>query len=81
MAILRQHGIKVEGVAVDLGKMRSRKDAVVQQNNNGIAYLFKKNKVTLFHGLGSFVGGATTATRSRCGSDVSAPAKRSSRST
>ena len=36
--------------------MLKRKDKVVKQNNDGIAYLFKKNKVTFFHGRGSFVG-------------------------
>jgi dihydrolipoamide dehydrogenase len=34
--------------------MIGRKDAVVKQNNDGILYLFKKNKVTFFHGRGSF---------------------------
>ena len=29
---------------------------MVAQNNDGILYLFKKNKVTFFHGLGSFAG-------------------------
>ncbi|WP_077002690.1 dihydrolipoyl dehydrogenase [Variovorax sp. KK3] len=54
------HGIKVEGLGLDLDKMVGRKDAVVKQNNDGITYLFKKNKVTSFHGRGSFVkaGGA-----------------------
>jgi dihydrolipoamide dehydrogenase len=31
---------------------------VVKQNNDGILYLFKKNKVTFFHGRGSFVKAA-----------------------
>jgi dihydrolipoamide dehydrogenase len=35
--------------------MVARKDAVVKQNNDGILYLFKKNKVTFFHGRGSYV--------------------------
>ena len=35
--------------------MLARKDQVVKQNNDGILYLFKKNKVTFFHGRGSFV--------------------------
>ena len=30
-----------------------RKDTVVKQNNDGILYLFKKNKVTFFHGTGA----------------------------
>ena len=34
--------------------MLARKNTVVKQNNDGILYLFKKNKVTFFHGRGSF---------------------------
>jgi dihydrolipoamide dehydrogenase len=50
-----EHGIEVKGLGLDLGKMVARKDAVVKQNNDGILYLFKKNKVSFFHGRGSFV--------------------------
>ena len=32
--------------------MLARKDTVVKQNNDGILYLFKKNKVAFFHGRG-----------------------------
>ncbi|MGJ7533699.1 MULTISPECIES: dihydrolipoyl dehydrogenase [unclassified Variovorax] len=49
------HGIKVEGLGLDLDKMLARKDQVVKQNNDGILYLFKKNKITFFHGRASFV--------------------------
>jgi dihydrolipoamide dehydrogenase len=49
------HGIKVESLSLDLDKMLARKDQVVKQNNDGILYLFKKNKITFFHGRGSFV--------------------------
>jgi len=49
------HGISVKGLAIDAAKMVARKDAVVKQNNDGILYLFKKNKVTFFHGTASFV--------------------------
>jgi dihydrolipoamide dehydrogenase len=38
--------------------MLARKDTVVKQNNDGILYLFKKNKVSFFHGRGSFVKAA-----------------------
>jgi dihydrolipoamide dehydrogenase len=38
-----------------VAKMVGRKDTVVKQNNDGILYLFKKNKVSFFHGRGSFV--------------------------
>src|SRR6187401_1720760 len=42
------HGINLSGVQVDLAKMLSRKDTVVKQNNDGILYLFKKNKISFF---------------------------------
>jgi dihydrolipoamide dehydrogenase len=50
-----EHGISVSDVKMDVAKMIGRKDAVVKQNNDGILYLLKKNKVSFFHGLGSFV--------------------------
>ena len=49
------HGIGLSNLSIDVAKMLGRKDAVVKQNNEGILYLFKKNKVTFFHGRGSFV--------------------------
>ncbi len=48
------HGIEVKGLGLDVAKMLARKDMVVKQNNDGIQYLFKKNKVTFFHGRASF---------------------------
>ncbi|PZP99757.1 MAG: dihydrolipoyl dehydrogenase [Variovorax paradoxus] len=48
------HGITASDVKIDVAKMLARKDTVVKQNNDGILYLFKKNKVTFFHGRGSF---------------------------
>ena len=53
-----EHGINVKGLDLDLAKLIGRKDNVVKQNNDGILYLFKKNKVTFFHGRGSFVKAA-----------------------
>jgi dihydrolipoamide dehydrogenase len=53
-----EHGITAKDVKMDVAKMIARKDNVVKQNNDGILYLFKKNKVTFFHGRGSFAGKA-----------------------
>jgi dihydrolipoamide dehydrogenase len=50
------HGIGLSNLSIDVKKMLGRKDTVVKQNNDGILYLFKKNKVSFFHGRGSFVG-------------------------
>lgn len=50
-----EHGIQVDGARVDLGKMLGRKDSVVDKLTGGVAFLFKKNKVASFHGLGRLV--------------------------
>jgi dihydrolipoamide dehydrogenase len=55
------HGIGLSNLSIDIAKMLGRKDTVVKQNNDGILYLFKKNKVTFFHGRGSFVKAAEGA--------------------
>jgi dihydrolipoamide dehydrogenase len=52
------HGIGVKGLSIDVAKMLKRKDSVVKQNNDGILYLFKKNKVSFFHGRAAFVKAA-----------------------
>jgi dihydrolipoamide dehydrogenase len=49
-----EHGIEVKGLAMDVAKMQARKDKVVRQNNDGILFLLKKNKIEFFHGRGSF---------------------------
>jgi dihydrolipoamide dehydrogenase len=50
-----EHGIGLDNLSIDVARMVARKDQVVKQNNEGILYLFKKNKVAFFHGRGSFV--------------------------
>jgi len=49
-----EHGISLDNLQMDVAKMVARKNGVVKQNNDGILYLFKKNKVSFFHGRGSF---------------------------
>ena len=51
------HGIEIKGLSFNVGQMLARKDTVVKQNNDGILYLLKKNKVAFFHGIASFVKG------------------------
>src|SRR5512147_2272713 len=50
------HGIGVTGLTMDVAKMLARKEKVVAQNNDGILFLFKKNKVAYFNGVGAFAG-------------------------
>ncbi|PYO81830.1 MAG: dihydrolipoyl dehydrogenase [Gemmatimonadetes bacterium] len=54
-----EHGVRVKGLELDLAQMLKRKDQVVKASNDGVAYLFKKNKVAFFHGRGSFVKAGT----------------------
>ncbi len=50
------HGITTSDVQMDVATMLRRKDAIVTQLTSGIKGLFKKNKVTLLPGRGSFAG-------------------------
>ncbi len=52
-----EHGVKVKGLDLDLAQMMKRKDKVVKGSNDGVVYLFKKNKIQFFHGRGSFAKG------------------------
>ena len=50
-----EHGIQVKGLGLDLAQMLARKEKIVAQNNDGIVFLFRKNKIEFFHGRGSLV--------------------------
>tara|TARA_B100001059_G_scaffold89964_1_gene88529 strand:- start:202 stop:1602 length:1401 start_codon:yes stop_codon:yes gene_type:complete len=50
------HGIEISGlIKVNLKKMISRKKAVVDQTISGIDFLMKKNNISVYNGLGSFI--------------------------
>jgi len=51
------HGIRIDNVSIDVAAMLARKNKIVDTLTAGVASLFKKNKVTLFPGLGRFVSG------------------------
>jgi dihydrolipoyl dehydrogenase len=48
------HGVKVKGLDLDLAQMLKRKQSTVKASNDGVAYLFRKNKIQFFHGRGAF---------------------------
>jgi dihydrolipoamide dehydrogenase len=50
-----KHGINVKGIELDLATMQKRKEGIVDQLTAGVQFLFRKNKVAHYHGLGSFV--------------------------
>ncbi|MDO6964900.1 dihydrolipoyl dehydrogenase [Rhizobium alvei] len=49
-------GVEVAAPKLNLGKMMGHKDAVVKSNVDGVAYLFKKNKIDAFQGTGKVLG-------------------------
>lgn len=46
-------GIDIDGPRLNLPQMLAHKEDTVKSNTGGIEYLFKKNKITAFRGLGS----------------------------
>ena len=50
---LRDHGVIVGEVKLDLARMQARKAEVVGANTKGVEFLFKKNKITWLKGCGS----------------------------
>ena len=51
-----EHGIQLENLKVDMSQMIKRKAEVVKMTCDGINFLMKKNKITVFNGYGSFTG-------------------------
>src|ERR1700722_14253369 len=52
---LADHGVLEDGVKLDLARMQARKLEVVTANINGVAFLFRKNKVIWLKGTGRIV--------------------------
>src|SRR5689334_7197275 len=53
---LDQFGFSAKDISFDAGKVVARSRAVAKQLSNGVAYLLRKNKVTVFDGQGRLAG-------------------------
>ena len=53
---LSGHGISVGEVSVDVGGVLKRKDGIVSRFTKGIEGLFRKHKITRYHGRGRLTG-------------------------
>lgn len=53
---LAKHGVVVQSASLDLQAMLARKEQIVRSLTMGVAGLFKKNKVTRFHGHATLRG-------------------------
>ncbi len=51
----KTHGIELKDLRVNFSNMIGRKEEVVKQNTEGIKFLMKKNKITVFTGHASYL--------------------------
>lgn len=71
----KTHGINVDNLSVDFTQMVNRKNEVVSQTTGGITFLFKKNKITSYQGVGSFKDKNTIVVKKQDGSEETLTAK------
>lgn len=64
------HGIITGEVKLDMKKMSERVSTVVTGITGGVSFLMKKNKITVFHGHGSFKDKNTIVVKSEKGEEV-----------
>ncbi|MBD1420301.1 dihydrolipoyl dehydrogenase [Sphingobacterium chuzhouense] len=69
------HGIGLSNLKIDVKKMMERKNEVISQNTAGITFLFKKNKIDTYEGIGSFVDKNTIKVTKKDGSTEELKAK------
>lgn len=61
----KTHGIDTTGLKVNFKQMIARKTDVVKQTSGGIDFLMKKNKIDVFHGIGSIADKNTVTVKSK----------------
>ncbi|MEI7687095.1 MAG: dihydrolipoyl dehydrogenase, partial [Planctomycetota bacterium] len=70
----QKHGIQVGDVTVDLPRMLGRKSEIVKGLTDGVAFLFRKNKITTYSGAGALVGSGKVQVRGDTAAELEAPA-------
>jgi dihydrolipoamide dehydrogenase len=70
-----KHGIQVGQLGLDLAAMLARKDRVVKGLTDGVAFLFKKNKITSYVGAGRLMGEGKVAVKSASAEEIILEAK------
>jgi dihydrolipoamide dehydrogenase len=70
-----QLGIQTSKPKLNLPKMMEHKDATVKANVDGVAFLMKKNKVSVFHGLGKIASKTSVAVTDEAGKTETLEAK------
>ncbi len=65
-----RHGIKVEGLGLDLAAMLKRKNEVVKSLTEGVRYLFRKNKIETVVGAGRLTSPTTVMVQGNDGAPI-----------
>jgi len=71
----KNHGINFSGLSLDFEQLYARKADVVAKNTQGLDFLMRKNKITVFKGLGSFLSENTVKITKDSQEDISIKAK------
>ncbi|HEX8242909.1 MAG TPA: dihydrolipoyl dehydrogenase [Longimicrobium sp.] len=71
----KAHGISVAEPTIDVAAMHARKDAVVKGLTDGVAFLFKKNKIEWLRGFGRLTGPDTLEVTAEDGTKISVRTK------
>ncbi|MFZ4475430.1 MAG: dihydrolipoyl dehydrogenase [Saprospiraceae bacterium] len=70
------HGIDLKDLKVNMPQMIKRKNEVVLENNKGVDFLMKKNKIDVYHGHGSFIDKNTIQVQTKEGGTTTVETER-----
>jgi dihydrolipoamide dehydrogenase len=76
---LASHGVRVDGVQLDLPAMMRRKNEIVDDLTRGVAFLFKKHKITRYVGHARLEGAGTVGISASAPSEAHAGARANQR--
>jgi len=71
----KDHGIQVAEPQIDVAALHKRKDGVVKGLTDGVAYLFKKNKIEWIRGFGRLTGPDSIEVKAEDGTATTVRAK------
>lgn len=66
----KEHGVVAQDVKLDIKAMMKRKEKIVSDLTGGVAYLFKKNQITTFNGIGRLKSPNEVAVRGADGKET-----------
>jgi len=71
----KRFGVNASGISFDLAAAMKHKQTVVRQSSEGVAFLFKKNKIELYEGWGNISGKGQVSVKLNAGGEQTLQAK------